>query len=455
MSYLQRRIGPYATRVVVISALVLGAFALVWAITSSSRGSYEMKAQFDDVRGLIPGGEVRAGAVNVGSVTSVELGENDVPTVTFSVKDEFELYEGATADIRLGSNVGAVNRTIELTEGDPTAEELPEGYMFRGDATDQPVNFDLAVQTLNPKTRDDIKSLLIGLDEAIKGRGADFDRTLDFSDEALTETSLLLKQVNEDGEALRTLTGEGQRVVSALASNPEALGTSADRIALLLATTGNRQAELEESARLLGPALSDGRRLLDRLSASIPNARAFVRDLRPTVTELTPLVRLLPEAARAGGPFLEETRILVEQGPSDLRKFKPVIDAAAEVAPQLDEVATDLLPIGQVLRAFQPETLGAFQNFGAATGTYDAVGHVLTTFAGDGQQGPPPSTKIPPIFGTPISIGDSDCTTEGIYPRPSPGFLEKPFVRVPGNLVCQPWTDYEDSFLEIPPPRNP
>ncbi|MDQ3730229.1 MAG: MlaD family protein [Actinomycetota bacterium] len=433
MSRLSHRIGPYATRVVVISALVLAAFVLVWVVTSSSRGTYELKAQFDDVRGLIPGGEVRAGAVPVGQVTSVEFGENDVPLVTFTVKDDFELHEGATADIRLGSNVGAVNRTLELTEGDVTAPELPEGTTLRGDSTDQPVNFDLAVQTLDPKTRADIKDMLVGLDNALKSRGADFDRTLDHSAEAATEAALLLGQVNEDGEALRTLIGEGQRVVSALASDPEALGEAADRTALLLGTTGNRQAELAESARLLGPALAEGRQLLDRLAESVPNLRAFVGELRPTVDELTPLVRLLPEASQAGGPFLEETRKLVEGGPADLRRFDPVINAASAVAPQLDEVARDLLPIGQVLRAFQPETVAAFQNFGAATGTYDAVGHVLTTAAGDGQMGLPPSTEA---GGT---IGDDDCT---------PGLVELPFIRLPGTLGCEPWPDYEDSFLD-------
>ena len=433
MSRLSRRVGPYATRVVVISALILVAFVLVWAVTSSSRGAYEMRAQFDDVRGLIPGGEVRAGAVPVGEVTSVELGENDVPVVTFTVKDDFELHEGATADIRLGSNVGAVNRTLELTEGDITAPELEEGTLLRGDATDQPVNFDQAVQTLSPRTRADVKDMLVGLDKALKGRGADFDRTLDHSGEAATETALLLEQVNEDGEALRTLIGEGQRVVTALATDPDALGEAADRTASLLATTGNRQAELAESASLLGPALADGRLLLDRLAASVPNLRAFVRGLRPAVAELGPLIRLLPEAAEAGGPFLEETRKLVLQGPSDLRNFDPVIDAASEVTPQLDEVARDLLPIGQVLRAFQPETVAAFQNFGAATGSYDAVGHVLSTAAGDGQFGLPPSTEA---AGT---IGDDVCT---------PGMVKLPFVRLPGVLGCQPWRDYEDSFLD-------
>jgi len=434
MSVLTNRIGPYGARVIVVSALVIFAFALVWALTSASRGSYEMKAEFDDVRGLIPGGEVRAGAVPVGEVTSVELSDQDVPVVTFTVKDDFELHEGATADIRLGSNVGAVNRAIELTEGDVSKPELVEGTTLTGDDTDQPVNFDLAVQTLDPSTRADVKAMLTGLDKAIKGRGPDFDRTLDFSAEAVTEAGLLLKQVNEDGAALRTLISEGQRVVSALASSPEDLGDAADQTALLLQTTGNRQAELAESARALGPAITGGRRLLDRLSAATPNVREFVRGLRPAVTELTPLVRLLPEATDATGPFLEETRKLVARAPSDLRKFDEVIDAALPVTDLLLDVSDrGLLPLGQEIRVYAPEIIAAFQNFGAATGSYDRVGHVLSVASGNGQMGLPPSTQA---GGT---IGADECT---------PGRLELPFVRLPGALGCDPWRDYEDSFID-------
>ncbi|MDX6587489.1 MAG: phospholipid/cholesterol/gamma-HCH transport system substrate-binding protein [Solirubrobacterales bacterium] len=434
MNVLSRRIGPYAARVVVVSALVLAAFVLVWVVTSSSRGSYEMKAQFDDVRGLIPGGEIRAGAVPVGEVTSVELGENDIPTVTFTVKDDFHLHEGATADIRLGSNVGAVNRAIELTEGDVTAPELEPGTTLRGEDTDQPVNFDLAVQTLNPKTRDDIKALLIGLDEAIKGRGADFDEALETSAEATNETAFLLKQVNQDGEALRTLIDDGQRVVSALASDPDALGAAADSTALLLATTGNRQAELAESMRALGPALADGKALLDRLAAATPNLREFVTEARPAVTELQPLAQLLPEATDATGPFLDETKKLVESGPSDLRGFAPIISAATPVTNQLLHVTqAGVSSLGQELRVYAPESIGAFQNFGAATGSYDAVGHILTTAASNGQNGLPPSTTLGG------EIDQNTCT---------PGQVVLPFVRSPGTLGCDPWEDFEDSYID-------
>lgn len=429
---MRRRLGPNASRVVVLSSLALFGFVVLFVIQSSTSGTYEMRAQFADVRGLIPGGEVRAGAVAVGRVTQVELDEEaDVPVVTFRVDDDFRLHEGASVDIRLGSNVGAVNRAIELEQGDTLKPELPPGHLFSEDETDQPVNFDLAVETLDPPTRADLKQLLIGLDEAIKGRGGDFDRTLRRSSAAMNETANLLAQVSSDGESLRTLVSEGETVVRALAASPADLAESADRLALLLGTTGNRQAELAESVGRIGPALRGGREALDRLAAAAPNLRETVQELGPVVDEAGPLVRLLPEATAAASPFAAETRKLVEGGPRDLRRFLPIIVAADPVTKQLDPVARAALPLGQELRVYSPEIIGAFQNFGAASGTYDAVGHILTVASGGAQ-------TLPPSTAAGGSIDQTQCT---------PGLLELPYIRAPGTLECDPWTDYEDSFI--------
>jgi hypothetical protein len=229
-------------------------------------------------------------------------------------------------------------------------------------------------------------------------------------------------------------------VVSALASDPEALGNAADSSALLLATTANRQAELAESTRALGPALADARVLLDRLAAATPNLREFVSEARPAVTELQPLVRLLPDATDATGPFLEQTKKLVKSGPSDLKSFRPIIQAATPVTQQLlDVTEAGVGPLGEELRVYAPETIGAFQNFGAATGSFDAVGHILTTAAGNGQNGLPPST----LLGG--QIDKNACGPDG---GPAPGQVELPFVRSPGALGCDPWEDYEDSFID-------
>ena len=66
--------------------------------------------RFDPVRGMADFRQILRRAD--------ELNERDVPEVRMRIDDDFRLHEGAKADIRLGSNVGAVNRTVELIQGE-------------------------------------------------------------------------------------------------------------------------------------------------------------------------------------------------------------------------------------------------------------------------------------------------------------------------------------------------
>ena len=431
---MRARLGPNATRVAVVTAIVLFALLALVFISSSSSGTYEVRAVFDDVRGLIPGGEVRAGSLPVGRVTAVELNADDDPEVTMAVEDDFQMHEGAVANIRLGSNVGAVNRTVDLTEGDVTKPELPRGTVLRGASTDQPVNFDSAVETLDPPTRADIKRFLLGLEAALRNRGADFDRTLKNSGAALNETASLLAAVTEDGEALRTLVTEGDTVLSALASSPQALGEGADNMATLLATTASHQSDLAESTRQLAPGLAAGRQTLDRLESATPELRRLVSGLNPVADKLKPLARELPSATRAAGPFLDETQTLVKGGPRDLRRIEPIIESAAPIATDFPPVIERAIPLAKDLVAYVPETIGFFQNFGAAAGTYDKVGHIVTLATG--------LIQLPPSSTTSHEIGPSDCT---------PGMLKKPYTRFPGTNECEPWPKFVKSFDDLVP----
>ena len=431
---LRARLGPNATRVAVVTALVLFALLALVFISSTSAGTYEVRAVFEDVRGLIPGGEVKAGAVTVGAVDTVELNAEDEPEVTMDVEEDFQLHEGAVANIRLGSNVGAVNRTVDLTQGDVSRPELPRGTVLRGASTDQPVNFDTAVETLDPPTRADIKRFLLGLEAALRGRGGDFDRTLKYSSTALNETAGLLAAVSEDGEALRTLVSEGDRVLSALASNPQALGEGAENMARLLATTANHEADLAESTEELAPALAAGRRTLDRLASATPELRRLVSGARPVVDELKPFAHELPDATKAAGPFLAETRTLVRGGPGDLRRIGPIIEEAAPIATDFPPVIEKAIPLAKDLAAYVPETLGFFQNFGAAGSTFDKVGHILTLAVSP--------IQVPPASTTSREIGPEEC---------APGMLEKPFIRLPGTNECEPWPNFAKSFEDLVP----
>ena len=425
------RIGPYATRVVAVTAVVL-VFLVTLLLISASRDTYEVRGVFDDVRGLIPGGDVTAGAIVVGSVTSVELNEDGDPEVAMAIDDDFHLHEGAFANIRLASNVGAVNRVVDLQQGDTTASELPEGTVLRDEETDNPVDFDLAVSTLQPEVRDDLRDVLGGLDDALKGRGGDFDQTLRHSGVALSETGRLLAQVNRDGEALRTIVGQGSRVMGALASSPRDLGEAAERTATLLEVTARRQAELAESVQHLGPALAGARALLDRTATATPNLRELIAGLGPLVDELGPLAKLIPPATKAAAPFFNETEKLVTEAPAALRKTRGLVSAKTrKVLRQFGPLLQRMTPVVEELRAFTPETVGFFQNSADAAAPYNADGHMIRIAAGL-------ANMLPPSTASGGVVEPGEC---------SPGLLAEPFHRLPGALECDPWADYEDSFI--------
>ena len=428
-----------ARRAIAVAALVVAIAAIALVLTRSDGATYEVRATFDDVRGLIEGGDVRAGAVPVGKVTKIEIGPGERPLVTMAIDDDFRLREGATADIRLASNVGAVNRTVELEQGDAGAPRLRDGARLRGGQTDQPVNFDEVMDSLTPRTRRDIANLLGGLEAGTRGRGPDIDRTLRHSALALGNTAALLAEVNQDGQALRTIVGDGERVVSSLASRPGDLGATADRLAALLDATAARRAELRESVRLLGPALADGRRTLDAVAAATPELRRLAVAAGPAIDALGPFARLLPDATAAAGPLAEQTRLLVERGPALIRQVRPIARAARPVTTKLEQVARDALPLARVLQVYVPETVGAFQNFGATAGAYDENGHILNVASGLNPSVPESAATSPPL-------GPADCD-RGTPSLVRPGMLRKPYIRAPGVNECQPWTDLPPGIL--------
>src|SRR5262249_29638078 len=147
------------------------------------------------------------------------------------------------------------------------------------------------MDTLMPRMRGNLKDLLGGLDAGVRGRGADIDRTLRHSAPALNNTAAVLAELNRDGEALRTIVGDGDRVVTAIASRPGDLGGAADRLAVALDVSAARRAELSAAVRELGPALTQGRVALDALADATPELRRLVAAAGPTIDALGPFAR--------------------------------------------------------------------------------------------------------------------------------------------------------------------
>ena len=416
--------GPLLVRAAAFGALVVALLVLVVVITSSG-ATYEVKATFEDVRGLIPGGEVRAGSAHVGEVTDIELDSSGLPVVTMEVDDDFRLRQGAFANVRLASNVGGVNRFVDLTQG--TGPPLPDGATLGPSRTDQPVDLDLAVSDLDPRTRAKASELLAALDRTLRGRGADIDLALRHSTEALGETANVLAQVTSDRLALDRLVTDGRKVVGALAASPSDLGSSAERLAQVLNVTAGRQAELSRAIRALGPGLSNARATFVRLDQAIPNLTSLAVALRPAVDEIVPTVREIRPAIAALRPLISEARKLIDAAPAQLRRIEPVLAAAEPVLRYLNPLVKGFGPMLDYLRAFGPEVINFFSLLADTTSSYDAAGNLIRS-------------TVPAIQGArhPNVIGPSD---------PGPGLVERPFFRTPGSLEGEPWAQYWKSFI--------
>jgi phospholipid/cholesterol/gamma-HCH transport system substrate-binding protein len=396
-------------------AAVLVALVVAWSPWDGGGGT-TVHAVFDSVPGLVEGAEVRAGGLKVGSVQGISLAD-ERPRVTLRIDDGYRLRRGATADLRLGSLSGSVNRIVAVDAGDGPL--LQDGATLGTARTDQPVEVDDVLSTLDPRTRGEMRSVLRGVREATDGRGPDLAAALSRSTRALRGTADVLEQ------ALRDLVRSGSRVSVALAAAPGATGGAIDELGGLLRDTAAEQTALTAALADLPAGLRAPRRALDRVAATTPTLRALVRDARPGVRELRAASPELRTLLRAAGPTLDDAAALVRSAPQDLHALGTLLPTARKVLPRLDEVLRVGNPIADEVRVRLPDFFSFFANWADFTSNYDVNGHAARV-----------GLVLPPAPLTQV-----DGTTNAA------GHLKAPFIREPGVLQDEPWTDYRDSFV--------
>jgi phospholipid/cholesterol/gamma-HCH transport system substrate-binding protein len=412
-------------RIAVVAGVVVAVVAII-LVATRSQGSYEVTAVFDDARGLIPGGEVKAGGIDVGHVESIGFTEDGLPEVRMRIDSDFRLHQGAFANIRLASNIGVINRFVDLSQGD--GPELADGATLGPSQTDQPVDLDQAVGVLDPEVRAAAAKILANVDVATKGRDEDIAQLLRYSGPALQETADLLREVTADQQALRTIVVQGRTVVGALASDPDHLGSSAERLAIALDTAASHQDELARTASAIGPALTSAHSTLAKLVDATPKLRDLVAAARPAVAQLGPTVDVLRPTLAALRPLLAAARRLAAPLKEQLAALKPVVAAALPVTKRLPGVLGGLTPILNQIRARAPEVVSFFTLAGDATSDYDVNGNMIRSTALLIQAARHPN-EIP---------ADSD----------QPGNIVRPFDRTPGAAEGEPWKRYWKSFID-------
>jgi phospholipid/cholesterol/gamma-HCH transport system substrate-binding protein len=358
----RRRVG-LAGALVLVAALAIGLLAAV-AVDRLVRGSEGPRVALDfrDARGLVPDADVLVAGARAGRVERIALTDAGTARVTVRLHDDVPApRRDATAAIRPADLLGDV--VLDLSPGRdraPLTGPLPVARTVNAP------RFEELLETFDGPTRDGLQALLAEAGRALTGRGADLSAALVALRPALRAGDRVLRELDDQDDALGRVVASAERSVGALAA------TSGD---------GERTIDaLDARLRTVARAADDGRLAagLTRLPGTVARLRGAADALttsagrlRPVAADLAALAPGLAESARRIRPFLATTR----RATRDLRPaLRQVGTLLAEGGPTLaaltsglragEAIAPDLARFLAVAEEAAPATArGFFVNF--------------------------------------------------------------------------------------------
>jgi phospholipid/cholesterol/gamma-HCH transport system substrate-binding protein len=303
---------------------------------------------------------------------------------------------------------------------------LPDGATIPISHTDGPVEIDQFLSALTPKVRTELRKLLHETVHTLSGRGPDIEQALRCSASAFGQTASLFRDVSADGAALRTLVDRASQGAAAVATEPADLQATIDQLGRLLDVTAARQTQLRETLQRMPAAFGATRAALTTLQGSVPTFDRLIAAARPALAAIQPFAHALEVTAPLTLPVFRATLSLV----SAFRDHSAAISTL--LGPPLPTTLHSLNiglnginPVFDHLRARAPDVLGWIPLLGDASANYNANGHGWLVLAY-----PRPAPQTP--------VRSPSCAS---------GWLLRPFDRVPGQLGCDPWRNYANSFV--------
>jgi phospholipid/cholesterol/gamma-HCH transport system substrate-binding protein len=297
--------GPAAIKLALFTAVtVMCTTVLALAISNadfSAKTSYS--GIFRDAVGVFEGDDVRLHGVRVGAVESVSLHDNSVARVTFTVDEGVELTTTTQLALRYRNLIGQRYLAIvEQAGGDPLPAEHTIPMSQTSPALNLTALFNGFRPLLNALEPAEVNALAYELVRVLQGEGGTVTRLLvnvtsltdtladrdELIGQVLDNLNAVLGPLDVHGQQLSELILQMQRLLTGLAQDREAIGSSLVSIGDLTATTGDLLEEgrpalaaditqLGEVAEGLGTPTNQ--KLTDDALQSLPPKLAVVKPL--------------------------------------------------------------------------------------------------------------------------------------------------------------------------------
>lgn len=334
-----RRISVRGRRVIALAIVVAAAAVVVVSSVGAGNGDgYRIRAVFVNASGITKGADVRVAGANVGSITGIYVGRNNLASVILDVTDPaFQpFYSDAKCRIRLQSLIG--EKFVDCDPGIPTKPPLPadpsdaERVIIGPSKTSSPVDPDELLDAMREPQRERFRVIINELGITLTGRGQDLQDILNRFDPTFLNVNKILKILAEENKNLVRLAEDGDRSLKSLAENRDrivGLFKNADKASR--ATNAKQQQLAETLARL--PAF------LDELEKTAPVLENFANQAAPVAAST--------RAASADlSQFVTGTKKFVDSANPALKRFGVTADVFRAQIPALQPVAETLNTIG-------------------------------------------------------------------------------------------------------------
>jgi len=368
-------------RIAALAALVAVA-ALAFLVLGGGDDRYLVKTELQNAGGLRKGFKVRIDGVPIGSVTKVDLGKGDVAIAEARIEDSAApLGRDTRATVRAVNLLGEKYLDIEPGNADAPAES---GAVIPASRTDNSIELDDLVDTLDPATRAALNVVLDEGGRSLRGRGGDLAKTVAAMPSALDKAGELLRQLSADNRALGRLIDESDRVVAAITPERVQLGRMITGAAETFDVLASRRAQLGATVREAPSTLRALNGALAALQDAAGPLSPAARGLRTTAPALTATLRALPPTAREATPALRAARDVAPSLDRLGTHGAPVARRLLPTARQLATFAGQAEPATGAIDASWNDILGVMEAWARATGPRDASGHIFRLAVGGG-----------------------------------------------------------------------
>lgn len=276
----------------VFTLVTVAATAVLAATIRNDAGgtSVDYRAVFSDVTSLNVGDDVRVAGVKVGTVREIELVDDRVAEVTFSVSDDLDLTTDTTAELRFRNLVGQRYLALELG----TAGVAGAGHRFPEDQTRPALDLTVLFNGFQPLFRfldpDEVNGLSAQIIAVFQGEGATVESllastasltsTLAGKDqvigELVTHLESVLSTVDERSGQLDTTIVTLQRLVTGLADDSRVIGRTLEGLGGLTTSVSGL---LEDGRRPLRGSITALGELSENLADDGSTLDHFLRTL--------------------------------------------------------------------------------------------------------------------------------------------------------------------------------